>query len=513
MSDLDNPRFRASKDLISQIFTTQYLLAASVEVVDLFDREFGPDDIVREVANFLSEHRDLTDLIFYYCGHGRVRGFDTLCLALRSSREGQIATTMLKFSDFWHDLERPLAGKRTYFLLDCCYAAAALKHLQSGDLLSVAANDIEVKGTALFAATSKDSAAIAPEQQSTTMFSGHVVQAVRRGIAGAAPSLSLAVLAKHVREQMLREHATQRPMPELHSPRQEGGELSLMPLFRNLATADRDGAEARAEDAQAAGARTGSTTSADRRRFRTAFRPAKWRDRITGLGRRSSESHQAGRTASRARPAAFRGRRDRRLLARRDRLADLLGREPHRHIGPDRGLGRAGGRYRIETRQGQMRRRVDDRKRPGRNLLLALPGEHRREPADAADNHHEHQLRRRRQAFDEHQKLGNLQEGERQQPPGRVRIGSWNEGPGQNSSPTPCPSAPQALSTAQRVCDRDRAEGREHVRTMPAHAPRFRIAPSAVAGLVSHEPPFPMTAVRRTKQDASCACACQAETG
>jgi hypothetical protein len=237
LPEFNNAAFRASKACMTELLSTEYLLGDEAKQLDLFDKEVKPDEIVAQVKEFSDANPGLTDFILYYCGHGVIRHPDTLCLLLRLSRRGREATTTLRLVDFQHDLRDELAGKRTFIFLDCCYAAAAVRDLMSGPSLSpLIARQIEVTGTALFAAASVDRAAKAPAGEKLTLFSGHLAAAIRNGVPGARErELTLSALAEYVRFQIQQEPEYRRVMPELHIPKQITGNVALVPLFRNRA--------------------------------------------------------------------------------------------------------------------------------------------------------------------------------------------------------------------------------------------------------------------------------------
>jgi hypothetical protein len=237
---LDNPVFAASKERMHEVLAQEYLLATRVEYLDLFDKDLRIDQIIEEVNSFLRDLPELTDLIIYYCGHGTFLEDNekTYCLLLHSSKHEREASTTLQFRTFRLDLENLLRGKHIFLFLDCCYAAAAVASWQNVNAINLIANQIEAafptKGTALFAAASKIALAIAPTGDETTLFTGHVVAAIRKCVRGKGiGEMSLAALAQYVRDQIRTEPFGRQVLPELHNPRQDQGDVSLVPLFRN----------------------------------------------------------------------------------------------------------------------------------------------------------------------------------------------------------------------------------------------------------------------------------------
>jgi WD40 repeat protein len=241
---LDNPAFATSKERIAEVLTDKYLLAKRVERLDTFDQLLRPPELTDKVHDFLNQHRDFTDLIIYYCGHGGFVAGQSFFLTLRATHEGREAMTGLQLKPFWTDLEDLLLDMRVYVVLDCCFAAAALKTWMRDSSLSKVVTEQEAilphSGAALLAATTERHAAIAPEGRDTTLFSGHLSQAILEGVKGGREELSLSDLAESVRKRIhYHEPLSRRLMPSLFDPRQDEGPISMMPLVRNVAAARR----------------------------------------------------------------------------------------------------------------------------------------------------------------------------------------------------------------------------------------------------------------------------------
>jgi WD40 repeat protein len=236
---LDKASFLNSKEEIAGVLTKKYLLTKRVAKLDLFDKNDLTHDIVAKIQGFVRSQKSLTDIIIYYCGHGDFLDNRKYYLTLRGTRENQEATTGLLFDSFAHDLESVLNGKRTYIILDCCFAGAASEIWMSQGGSAFVAEQIQQnyapRGTALFVAASADEPALAPNEQDTTLFSGHLIKALRDGIRNKAPALSLVDLADYIRGRIENEPIRRRVKPEIHVPRKQDGDVSLSPLFRNVA--------------------------------------------------------------------------------------------------------------------------------------------------------------------------------------------------------------------------------------------------------------------------------------
>ncbi len=235
---LDKPSFAAAKQAAGAVLTAEYLIASEVKSLDLFDQELNQEQITDRVADFLKAPPKLTDLIIYYCGHGGFLPHKSFYLTLRSTKDNREAGTGFSLRRFRLDLENLLFDKRIYLVLDCCYAAAAVDAWQSDKgAKEVIVNDIEMafppRGTALIAAASRTSPALAPEERETTLFTGHFVEAVRAGIKDRREVLSFADLAENIEKRIRTESLRTKVLPELHVPRQLDGDLSRMPFIKN----------------------------------------------------------------------------------------------------------------------------------------------------------------------------------------------------------------------------------------------------------------------------------------
>jgi WD40 repeat protein len=206
--------------------------------------------------DFIDTHSlTMRDIIFYYCGHGDYLPGQTFYLALRTTRNAQKATTGLKPYDLRQDLDTRLADKRVYLIFDCCYASAASGVFMSGEadhsVRERIAEGFPAYGTALFAAAPRDMAALAPEGEEYTMFTGALASVIRDGAPGYDRRLSLQNLKAAVRHRISERFGILAVYPELHVPRQKAGDISALPLFLNKAPTPEKGRERLKPDPEA----------------------------------------------------------------------------------------------------------------------------------------------------------------------------------------------------------------------------------------------------------------------
>jgi hypothetical protein len=150
MPKLDSDAFANSASDVKKYFAEQGI--ASENLLDLFDTERSPSEIDQEIANFCEKRLKAADavekrienIIVYYIGHGDLLGRNSeLCLLIRSTREESLGVSSIRISDLANVLTKKGRYLRCYMILDCCFAGAAVFHLQSDNLATVAVGTIE----------------------------------------------------------------------------------------------------------------------------------------------------------------------------------------------------------------------------------------------------------------------------------------------------------------------------------------------------------------------------------
>src|SRR5688500_1385699 len=71
-----------------------------VKILDLFDKDLAPNDLVEAIGEFLIAGPSLRDVVIYYCGHGIFLADDTYVVLLKSTRSGKEAFTALPMRQF-----------------------------------------------------------------------------------------------------------------------------------------------------------------------------------------------------------------------------------------------------------------------------------------------------------------------------------------------------------------------------------------------------------------------------
>ena len=254
---LSNPRFRASAEAVRAYFQDPAGFALpGANLLDLFDSDDAPSRLGQRVREFLHAGAGrCKDVIVYYIGHGSFDDKEYL-LSLHDSRR-DAPDTRYRFKHLHQAVKGEARHARKFFVLDCCFAAAAVRELMSDDAAAQlviqevregAKDDEPEKGTALLCASSQTEAARAPGDQTYTMFTGSLLEALRgdttrprRLTLNQARDRAYALMRERFRDQAVR--------PQVHSPDQSQGDIAsaieLLPLRRADSAASRPGAARR----------------------------------------------------------------------------------------------------------------------------------------------------------------------------------------------------------------------------------------------------------------------------
>jgi len=250
--ELENPSIEASARTLKAYFlSTAELCVAPIDFLDLFNSEKNNTDqiagIYAHIEKFNNEAADcLRNLFIIYIGHG-LPEYDTVSLAITATSKERPSGTALRVSDLAETLKKLAAWSRRFLILDCCYAAGALKPFLAGDsgLFRVAQaafesyerkviRDDPVRGTTVLCAADKYSFALAPVGERYTLFTGLLLDVLENGNKNAPASLTLANVVQLISDRLLLLH--ENPMPVLLSPDQTEGDLAqVIALFPNRA--------------------------------------------------------------------------------------------------------------------------------------------------------------------------------------------------------------------------------------------------------------------------------------
>lgn len=209
-------------------YLTDSLKLTPDNICNLFDTDLGPDDLGERIGDWVSARKDrgATDLFFYYVGHGTEDAdHQSFYMAVRRTRTGFERSSSLSTWLLRKTLYEAGAGLRFYFILDCCYAAAAYKDFQ----------DAPRKGaTVLYASASRKVEAKAPGNELYTRFSSALFAALSQGVDGAEEYISFSQLGSRVEQIYQQQHSTEELVrPQLSAPNALERDVLLVPIFPN----------------------------------------------------------------------------------------------------------------------------------------------------------------------------------------------------------------------------------------------------------------------------------------
>ena len=237
---LDNESFARSSAAFRDIMAApDTSLLGEAAILDLFDSPDEPAAIIRRIRKFLEQHRGLTDIVIYYCGHGDFLAEFEQDLRADAAGDGarQRGLHRVPPRQMRVALDAQLAMKRVFLVFDCCFAGKAATEWQADGIGHVVEEQLfqafPKRGTALLAASSKGQPALAPAAQGLTMFTGALVDVIAGGIEGRQRQISFRDVFQQTRTRILEGHGPGAAVPVIHAPHQPEGDISFDPFFLN----------------------------------------------------------------------------------------------------------------------------------------------------------------------------------------------------------------------------------------------------------------------------------------
>lgn len=227
-------------------------------LLDLFDSERNAHDQDQMMGDFLDRRirslaksgQGVKDVLVYYVGHGGFTYNDSFFLAIRSTRVKHEINSGILIASLANTLREHSRFQRHLLILDCCFAAEAVRYFQGADLAQVVEQKVkdafevpEVgrgvpdRGTSLLCSSSRRvTSRVAPNEQ-YTIFGEALMWALSRGDAHLQGKLSLSSVQRLTEEYLQRNNRDEdgAPRPEVHSPDQSRGDVALVPFFPNPA--------------------------------------------------------------------------------------------------------------------------------------------------------------------------------------------------------------------------------------------------------------------------------------
>jgi uncharacterized RDD family membrane protein YckC len=268
-ASLNNPALARSAQLAKSLFSPPNTAFAGTAVLDLFDSEKSPVDVLDAIERHIDAHPDMRDLLIYYCGHGSFHDDDTYFLLLRSTRADRAMMTGFAPRALRGDLmEKRLLNKRVYFVVDACFSGAMVGSMLTTTLDRTVRDhltlDMPQRGWSVLTASSKDKVARAPEGTTYTMFTGALAHVIERGVGAAGVRFNLYDLCEEARFYVKDRWGRQAVEPQCFS-KQEDGDIGRLPLFLNRGRAGAGAAKSAAPESAGYGqGRAGGAASAAR---------------------------------------------------------------------------------------------------------------------------------------------------------------------------------------------------------------------------------------------------------
>lgn len=232
--EFDTPAFRRSVERFRR-YLRERLNLPEKHLRDLFNDPSSPDEIVREVQQFIKERTSEapagaprpTDLLLYYVGHGTGTAEAGYRLAIRRTSKESANSSSLAAYDLVEAIERGGHVLRTYLILDACF---------SGSITDALRWPVGSRGLTLLASASREDVAKAPREEGVPMFSDALLDVLEHGDPKLDAWFSLRTLQGLTEQAIKSRFGEAAVRPEVHSPYQRQGDLADVSLFPNHAS-------------------------------------------------------------------------------------------------------------------------------------------------------------------------------------------------------------------------------------------------------------------------------------
>ncbi len=238
----------------------EYLLNPSLfalplqNLLDLFDTNQSSDDIDKEIGFFLekrvTEMREqgytASDVLVYFVGHGGFTDGDShYFLAIRRTRIDNPSASSILIESLARTLKEKARHLRRILILDCCFSASASRFFQAEPTQVAIAQTIDAfkvldkgygfptKGTSLLCSSRHNTPSLIAPDETYTLFSAALLQAVHTRYSSQQDALSLRTIASLTEHILFDVSAEKAPRPEIHSPDQSEGDVADVPFFPN----------------------------------------------------------------------------------------------------------------------------------------------------------------------------------------------------------------------------------------------------------------------------------------
>jgi len=261
LANLDSsPAFENAKNALQAYFLSDphgFHLPES-NVLDCFNSNDTGPDILDRISDFLRDSMamkkasstQVRDILVYFVGHGGItKDSSIFYLAIPRTRKDYEKATGIAIDDLAERLKKGARFQRRILILDCCFAAAAVRFFQGAattELLrekTIAAFEekdqgigFPGRGTSFLGSSGKDVASIILPDESSTMFTSALLSALHAGDPFQEKErLPLRTVHRLTVDFLSKTFGDSFPQPELHSPDQTEGKVEDVPFFPNPA--------------------------------------------------------------------------------------------------------------------------------------------------------------------------------------------------------------------------------------------------------------------------------------
>lgn len=220
------------------------------KILDLFDNEHHSDELDWKISKFLETKKnivsektdDTKNLLIYYVGHGYIGDHDEYLLSLRNSRDENRSISSYPFKSLVKTLEHKTRNTRCFVILDCCYAAKAVREslgpkkeiIEKKIKNTVPRKMIPSQGLSLLCASGPDDVAKVIGREHT-LFTEALLDVLKKGNSEKNDELSFDDIKEATWNIIQEDYGSEGVEPFVHTPKTKGGDIANYPLFPNPA--------------------------------------------------------------------------------------------------------------------------------------------------------------------------------------------------------------------------------------------------------------------------------------
>jgi len=159
-----------------------------------FDSKQAASTILEEIGEFITDRTSqttVTDIFFYYIGHGDTGTTPNYCLLTRSSRANKLSSTAIQIRQLYEIVLTDAKNSRCYLILDACFSGAAYDDFPHHH-----------NGIVLFHSSNKDENSGLTKEQDFSLFTKVLLTVLDEGSKECGEQLSFGDLGKLVQDSL-----------------------------------------------------------------------------------------------------------------------------------------------------------------------------------------------------------------------------------------------------------------------------------------------------------------------